>query len=86
MRLEASLQARQEMRLKLAPQIIQSIEILQLPLLELRDRIDQELLENPLLEVTASAEEPTEGPEAEGEEQAVQDQEEMEPVEAVCLR
>ena len=83
MRLEASLQARQEMRLRLAPQIIQSIEILQLTLLELRDRIDQELLENPLLEVTASAEEPTEGPEAEGEEQAVQDPEEVEPVEAV---
>jgi RNA polymerase sigma-54 factor len=69
MRLEASLQARQEMRLKLAPQIIQSIEILQLPLLELRDRIDQELLENPLLEVAqpaeeSAAEEPAEEPEA----------------------
>ena len=60
MRLEASLQARQEMRLKLAPQIIQSIEILQLPLLELRERIDQELMENPLLEVApASTEEDT---------------------------
>ncbi len=57
MRLEASLQARQEMRLKLAPQIIQSIEILQLPLLDLRERIDEELLENPLLETAASAEE-----------------------------
>ncbi|NLW50036.1 MAG: RNA polymerase factor sigma-54 [Candidatus Brocadiaceae bacterium] len=67
MRLEASLQARQEMRLKLAPQIIQSIEILQLPLLELRERIDQELLENPLLEVAgpedaADGEAPEDGP------------------------
>jgi len=60
MRLEASLHIRQEMRLKLAPQIIQSIEILQLPLLELRDRIDQELLENPMLEMGAEQEESTE--------------------------
>ena len=51
MRLEAMLQMRQEMRMKLAPQIIQSIEILQLPLLELQQRIDQELLENPVLEM-----------------------------------
>ncbi len=65
MRLEASLQARQEMRLKLAPQIIQSIEILQLPLLELRDRIDQELLENPLLEVGPSVEAGAEGEQGE---------------------
>ena len=40
-----------EMRLKMAPQIIQSIEILQLPLLALQERVDQEMLENPLLEI-----------------------------------
>jgi RNA polymerase sigma-54 factor len=79
MRLEAALQARQEMRLKLAPQIIQSIEILQLPLLELRDRIDQELLENPVLEVGAIEE----GPEGEGEEAAGEEAEDLEPVEAL---
>ncbi len=33
MRMEVGLQLRQEMRLRLAPQIIQSIEILQLPLM-----------------------------------------------------
>ncbi|MHC4481786.1 MAG: RNA polymerase factor sigma-54, partial [Planctomycetota bacterium] len=76
MRLEASLQARQEMRLKLAPQIIQSIEILQLPLLELRDRIDQELLENPLLEVSSADEE-----QGEQEATAAEVDEEMGPVE-----
>jgi len=65
MRMEASLQARQEMRMRLAPQIIQSIEILQLPLLELRQRIDQELLENPLLELSAPSEEEQEGEEPE---------------------
>ena len=50
MRMEANLQMSQKMQMKLAPQIIQSIEILQLPLLELRNRIDQELIENPVLE------------------------------------
>jgi len=38
------------MRMRLAPQIIQSIEILQLPTLELQQRINQEMLENPVLE------------------------------------
>jgi len=71
MRLEASLHMRQEMRLKLAPQIIQSIEILQLPLLELRERIDQELLENPLLEVTAASEE--DGEEEEGQQEVAEE-------------
>ncbi|MHC4598053.1 MAG: RNA polymerase factor sigma-54 [Planctomycetota bacterium] len=51
MRLELGLQHRLEQRLKLAPQIIQSIEILQLPLLELDRLIKQELEENPVLEI-----------------------------------
>jgi len=50
MRMEALLQISQKMQLKLAPQVIQSIEILQLPLMALRNRLDQELVENPLLE------------------------------------
>lgn len=50
MKLEAHLQLRQELKLRLAPQVIQSIEILQLPLLELQGRIEQELSENPVLE------------------------------------
>jgi len=51
MRMEAFLQQRPELRMKLAPQIIQSIEILQLPTLELQQRIKQELVENPVLEM-----------------------------------
>ena len=51
MRMEALLQQRPELRMKLAPQIIQSIEILQLPTLELQQRLQQELLENPVLEM-----------------------------------
>lgn len=55
LRIETSLQQRPELRMRLAPQIIQSIEILQLPMLELQQRIKQELVENPVLEI----EEPT---------------------------
>jgi len=51
MRMEALLQQRPELRMKLAPQIIQSIEILQLPTLELQQRLKQELLDNPVLEM-----------------------------------
>ena len=57
LRLDMSLRQtlRMEQKLVLAPQIIQSIEILQLPIMELQERIEQEISENPLLEV---AEEP----------------------------
>lgn len=54
MRMEAVLQQRLELRMKLAPQIIQSIEILQLPALELQQRLKQELMENPVLEMVES--------------------------------
>lgn len=50
MRMEVSLQVRLEQKLRLAPQIIQSIEILQLAALELQDLVKQELEENPTLE------------------------------------
>jgi len=50
-RMEIVQQPRLEQRLKMAPQIIQSIEILQLPLLALQERIEQEQLENPVLEL-----------------------------------
>jgi RNA polymerase sigma-54 factor len=41
----------QQMRLRqvMAPRMIQSMEILQLPLMALQERIDQELIENPVL-------------------------------------
>ena len=35
----------------LAPRMIQSMEILQMPLVELQERIEQELSENPMLEL-----------------------------------
>ena len=52
MQMDLSLYQRLEMKMRLAPQIIQSIEILQLPTLELQQRINQEMLENPVLEQT----------------------------------
>src|SRR6056297_3456974 len=50
MRMSMGLQARQMQVQKLAPRMIQSMEILQMPTLALQERIDQELSENPLLE------------------------------------
>lgn len=50
MRLSFGLEARQVQTQKMAPRMIQSMEILQLPLLALQERIEQELIENPVLE------------------------------------
>src|SRR5947209_8403556 len=41
----------QKMQLYLAPRMIQSMEILQLPIMALQERIQQELQENPVLEM-----------------------------------
>src|SRR3954454_18235342 len=49
MRLDTSQHQRMDMRLRMAPRMIQSMEILQLPLLALQERIAQELIENPIL-------------------------------------
>ena len=51
MRLDMSQQMKMDQRMVLAPRMIQSMEILQLPLLELQERIEQELLSNPMLEL-----------------------------------
>ncbi len=50
MRLSLGLETRQVQVQKLAPRMIQSMEILQLPMMALQERIDQEMNENPLLE------------------------------------
>ena len=71
MRLDTSQQMRMDMRLRMAPRMIQSMEILQLPLMALQERIDQELSENPVLELreieplAADGEDPTSTPVAE---------------------
>jgi RNA polymerase sigma-54 factor len=55
MKLEMRGQMRLEQRMVLAPRMIQSMEILQLPILALQERIDQELNNNPVLEVEEPA-------------------------------
>ncbi len=51
MRLSFGLEARQVQQQKLAPRMIQSMEILQMPVTALEERIEQEMNENPMLEV-----------------------------------
>jgi RNA polymerase sigma-54 factor len=51
MRLSFGLETRQVQVQKLAPRMIQSMEILQLPIMALQERIEQELNENPVLEL-----------------------------------
>jgi RNA polymerase sigma-54 factor len=57
MKLEMTGQMRMEQRMKLAPHMIQSMEILQLPILALQERIEQELNANPVLEQEEPSEE-----------------------------
>src|SRR5215467_6853089 len=51
MRLDTSMSQRMEQKMILAPRMIQSMEILQLPIMALQERIEQELQENPVLEL-----------------------------------
>ncbi len=50
------LSQRMELKLQMTTQMIQSIELLQLPLLALQERVEQELEENPALEIEESVE------------------------------
>ena len=74
MRLSLGLEIRQLQVQKMAPRMIQSMEILQLSLLQLEERIEQELIENPVLETQTETpdtaeetEEETESPDAPAE-------------------
>src|SRR5262249_54417087 len=58
MRMEVHLQQRMEQRMHLSQQMLQNLELLQLPIMELRDLIQQELEENPALEEKQDVEEP----------------------------
>lgn len=51
MKMQMSGQLRLEQRMKLAPKMIQSMEILQLPLIALEEKIEAELNSNPVLEL-----------------------------------
>ena len=56
MRIDTILSPQLRQQMKLAPQVIQSIEILQLPMLALVEHVQQELMENPVLEELADNE------------------------------
>lgn len=51
MRLSLGLEAKQVQTYQLAPKMIQSMEILQLPVMALQERVEQEMNENPVLEL-----------------------------------
>src|SRR5262249_6843521 len=82
MRLDTSMSQRMEQKMILAPRMIQSMEILQLPVMALQERIEHELQENPVLELKendaeedgtpAAQEEPEEPLAAQLEEQAIE--------------
>jgi len=58
MRLDTTMNQRMVQTMHLAPRMIQSMEILQLPIMALQERIQQELQENPVLELKESSDEP----------------------------
>src|SRR3954465_15581458 len=71
----ASMRMGMEQRPLLTPRMIQSMEILQLPLLALEERIEQELENNPVLEVRDA----NSDPEAPAEDSVTQDGEALNP-------
>src|SRR5262249_34282226 len=67
------LNQRMEQRMLLSPRMIQSMEILQLPILALQERIDQEMEENPVLELLDKA--TSQSPETDEETPATEEKE-----------
>src|SRR5262245_18022891 len=66
MRLDTTMTQRLDQKMYLAPRMIQSMEILQLPIMALQERIQQELQENPVLELCETSPDDQPAPE-EGE-------------------
>ncbi len=61
MRLDTHMSQRMDQKMILAPRMIQSMEILQLPIMALQERIQQELQENPVLEQSDTTETTVDG-------------------------
>ena len=81
LRTEVRVRTRQQQRLALTPQVRQTIEMLSLPVIELRLRIQKELLQNPALEEVLEGEEEEEEPGLEAE--SAEDEEDEEELEEV---
>ncbi|NBB94686.1 MAG: RNA polymerase factor sigma-54 [Planctomycetes bacterium] len=58
MRLDQSQQLRLSQEMKLSPRMIQAMEILQLPMMALQERIEAEMESNPVLELAETTDEP----------------------------
>ena len=67
MKLSMTGQMRMEQKMKLAPRMIQSMEVLQLPFLALQEKIEAELNSNPVLEVAEERPEEAQSRQAESE-------------------
>lgn len=77
MRLSFGMETRQLQTQKLSPKMIQSMEILQLPVLALQERVEQELNENPMLEVTEEDEPSQDGDEKEDPNKPIESEREL---------
>src|SRR6187200_2769002 len=78
MQLSQSMGVRMEQRQLLTPRMIQSMEILQLPLMALEERIEQELQNNPVLEFREGETEPDAIPDAPDAKEGTEDRAEGE--------
>lgn len=81
MKMEAHLSQRQELRQQLSQRMIQNLQMLQLPVLDLRELILTELEQNPTIEEKEAEEAPPDGPAQEKE--AAEEQAKRELLEAV---
>src|SRR5215468_5400361 len=63
MRMDTTLSQRMNLNQHLAPRMIQAMKILQMPIMALQKRVQQELLINPVLEVKEQGSEDQEGEE-----------------------
>ncbi len=70
MQLNTNLSQKLEQKLIIAPRMIQSMEILQLPIMALQERIEHELQENPVLELKEAGSEAEDGETTQEEETA----------------
>jgi large subunit ribosomal protein L7/L12 len=77
MRLDTHMSQRMDQRMILAPRMIQSMEILQLPIMALQERIQQELQENPVLELKEASDDAPAAEDGEAPAEAAEEQTEF---------
>lgn len=83
MEIRARLQPLLQQRMHLSQQMLQNLELLQMPLIDLRDYILKELEENPALEERQDVEDPEESPAPAAEEETPEEAARREALEAV---